>query len=213
MDAGCSYISFGFESASDKVLNQDIGKGQLQIHEQKTIDAVKKPNLTPLATFMIGNPHEDINDLMETVVFWIKNNIEISPFICTPYVGSPLNYTYKDFILGQYDERIKLVNELKLNVDKKLLSRWKLNALDAFMRDCGDATNYTATVSQYFTIPELIALKEFMYKKDLRRILQMAHEKFEKTNLQQWNHNAKWSEYCDVCKSKDELKLNMSLSH
>ena len=41
----------------------------------------------------------------------------------------------------------------------------------------------------------------------------MAHEKFEKTNLQQWNHNAKWSEYCDVCKSKDELKLNMSLSH
>ena len=107
----------------------------------------------------------------------------------------------------------KSFNYCNFEVDKKLLSRWKLNALDAFMRDCGDATNYTATVSQYFTIPELIALKEFMYKKDLRRILQMAHEKFEKTNLQQWNHNAKWSEYCDVCKSKDELKLNMSLSH
>ena len=71
------YISFGFESASDKVLNQDIGKGQLQIHEQKTIDTVKSARLTPLTTFMIGNPHENINDLMETVTFWIQNDIEV----------------------------------------------------------------------------------------------------------------------------------------
>ena len=34
IDAGCSYISFGFESASDKVLNQDIKKGQYQMHLQ-----------------------------------------------------------------------------------------------------------------------------------------------------------------------------------
>ena len=40
-DAGCSYISFGFESASDKVLTQDIHKGQLRKHEQITIDAIK----------------------------------------------------------------------------------------------------------------------------------------------------------------------------
>ena len=212
-DAGCSYISFGFESASDKVLNEDIGKGQLQIHEQKTIDAVKEANLTPLATFMIGNPHEDINDLMETVTFWIKNNIEVSPFICTPYVGSPLNYMYRDFILEQYDERIKLVNKLKLDIDKKQFETWKLSALDKFMRDCGDATQYTATVSQYFTIPELFTLKEFMYKKDLRRILQMAHEKFDETRLPQWDHHEKWSEYCDVCQAKKELNLNLTMSH
>ena len=212
-DAGCSYISFGFESASDKVLNQDIGKGQLQIHEQKTIDTVKESGLTPLATFMIGNPHEDINDLMETVTFWIKNDIEVNPFICTPYVGSPLHYTYKNFILSQYDERIKLVNESKINVDKELLKSWSLKALDTFMRDCGDATQYTATVSQYFTIPELYALKEFMYKKDLRRMLQMAHQRFEQTGLPQWNHDEKWSQYCDVCKANDELKVSSNLLH
>lgn len=35
-NAGCAYISFGFESASDKVLNEDIKKGQLrkQLEEQ-----------------------------------------------------------------------------------------------------------------------------------------------------------------------------------
>src|SRR4029077_15455843 len=116
-DAGCAYISFGFESASNKVLNQDIGKGQLQIHEQQTIDTVKKAKLTPLATFMIGNPHENINDLLETVMFWIKNDIEVDPFICTPYVGSPLFFDYKDFLLQQYDERLKMIASGKYKIN------------------------------------------------------------------------------------------------
>lgn len=206
-DAGCSYISFGFESASDKVLNQDIKKGQLQVHEQATIDAVKKAKLTPLATFMIGNPHEDINDLMETVTFWIRNNIEVDPFICTPYVGSPIFYENKDFILQQYDERLKFVTEGKFKVSDEIIRKLRLNTLDKFMKDCGDATLYTATVSQYFTIPELIALKRFMYKKDTRRMLQMAHHRYEQTGLNQWNHDKKWNKYCNLCQSKEELKI------
>lgn len=204
-DAGCAYISFGFESASDKVLNQDIGKGQLQIHEQKTIDTVKSTKLTPLATFMIGNPHENINDLMETVTFWIRNNIEVDPFICTPYVGSPLYYTYKDFILQQYDERLKLAASGKYGVNGELITKWKMRALDKFMTECGDATQYTATVSQYFTIPELFALKRFMYKKDLKRILQMAHQRYDQTGLEQWHHDPKWAKYCNACKSNNDL--------
>jgi radical SAM superfamily enzyme YgiQ (UPF0313 family) len=204
-DAGCTYISFGFESASDKVLSQDIGKGQLQIHEQRTIDAIKKVGLQPIATFMIGNPHENINDLMETVMFWIKNNIEVDPFICTPYVGSPLFYDYKDFLLEQYDERLKLIKNGRYHVDKETIHKWRLDALDKFMSECGNATEYTATVSQYFTIPELYALKRFMYKHDIRRMLQMAHQKYDQTGLEQWNHDKKWSTYCDICKAKEDL--------
>ena len=49
------------------------------------------------------------------------------------------------------------------------------------MTECGDATKYTATVSQYFTIPELFAMKEFMYKHDTTRLLQMAHQKYDET--------------------------------
>lgn len=210
-EAGCAYISFGFESASDKILNQDIGKGQLQIHEQKTIDTVKKVGLTPLATFMVGNPHEDINDLMETVMFWIKNNIEVDPFICTPYVGSPLYYNYKNYILSQYDERLRLAQETH-NVSDETLKKWELNALDKFMRECGDATHYTATVSQYFTISELYALKHFMYKKDIRRILQMSHEQYDKTGLEQWHHSEKWAKYCNICKAQQELNCNKEIT-
>lgn len=203
-DAGCSFISFGFESASDKVLRQDIQKGQTQEHLQKTIDTVKQIGLRPITTFMIGNPHENIDDLMETVTFWMRNNIEINPFICTPYVGSPIYYDNKDYLLEQYDGRLKLVKNYP-NFDKEKTKKWKLEALDKFMRDCGDATQYTATVSQYFTIPELFALKQFMYKYDTRRMLQMAHQRYDQTGLEQWKHSPKWNDHCDLCKSQEEL--------
>ena len=208
-DSGCSYISFGFESASDKVLNEDIQKGQLRMHLQKTVDTLKKEKMTPITTFMIGNMHENINDLMESVDFWIQNGAEIDPFICTPYVGSPIFYNNQDFLLQQYDTKLKLVADGKAKVDEKTLAKWKLSALDEFMTECGDATKYTATVSQYFTIPELFALKEFMYKHDTRRMLQMAHQKYDETGLEQWNHDKKWNKYCEVCKSTEELSLKV----
>jgi len=210
-DAGCTYISFGFESASNKVLNEDIKKGQTQAHLQKTVDVMKENGLRPLTTFMIGNAHEDINDLMETVTFWIRNKIEIDPFICTPYVGSPIYYENKDYILQQYDSRLKLAKE-GYQIDKETIKRWQLDALDKFMKECGDATQYTATVSQYFTIPELIALKRFMYKHDTTRMLQMAHQRYEQTGLDQWKHDKKWSKYCGYCRAKEELSPEIEVS-
>lgn len=209
-DAGCSYISFGFESASDKVLNQDIKKGQLRSHLQKTVDTIKAAKMTPITTFMIGNAHENIDDLMETMDFWIQNGAEIDPFICTPYVGSPIFYDFKDYLLQQYDTRLKLVSEGKAKVDDQIIKKWKLDALDKFMSDCGDALKYTATVSQYFTIPELFAIKEFMYRHDARRLLQMAHQRYEQTGSEQWKHSEKWEKYCEYCKSVKNLSLKIS---
>ena len=209
-DSGCAYISFGFESASNKVLNQDIQKGQLREHLQKTVDTLKAAKMTPITTFMIGNMHENINDLMETVDFWIQNGGSIDPFICTPYVGSPIFYDNKDYLLQQYDTKLKFALEGKVRVDEKTLQKWKLAALDKFMTECGDATQYTATVSQYFTIPELFVLKQFMYKQDTTRMLKMAHQKYDETGLEQWNHDEKWNKYCEVCEAKKELSLKIS---
>ena len=210
-NAGCAYISFGFESASDKVLNQDIQKGQLRSHLQTTIDTLKKEKMTPLTTFMIGNPHENINDLMETVDFWIQNQAEIDPFICTPYVGSPIFYDNKDYILQQYDERLKLpqIN----NINKETIEKWKLSALDKFMKECGDAFEYTATVSQYFTIPDLFAIKNLMYKHDTNRLLKLAHYRYDETGKEQWNHDEKWEKYCPVCKAKNEFKQLIKINN
>ncbi len=204
-NAGCTYISFGFESASNKVLNEDIQKGQTRAHEQKTLETLKQNNMAPISTFMIGNPHEDINDLMETVDFWINNDAAIDPFICTPYVGSPIFYDNSDWILGQYDPRLKLINEKGSDVDNKTVKKWKLAALDNFMKDCGDAFQYTATVSQYFIIPELFALKHLMFTHDTKRMLEWAHTRYEETKLPQWKHDEKWEKYCSVCKAEKEI--------
>jgi len=204
-DAGCTYISFGFESASNKVLSDDIQKGQTRDHLQKTLDVIKQENMAPISTFMIGNPHENIDDLMETVDFWIQNNAAIDPFICTPYVGSPIYYDNQDYILGQYDPRLKLISEKNYDVDPQTIKQWKLDAMDKFMKECGDAFQYTATVSQNFTIPELFALKQLMYTHDTKRMLQWAHERYDQTGLSQWKHNKKWDHYCAVCKAQKEL--------
>ena len=36
-------------------------------------------------------------------------------------------------------------------------------------------------------------------------MLQMAHQRFEQTGLEQWSHNKKWDKYCEVCKATKEL--------
>ena len=41
----------------------------------------------------------------------------------------------------------------------------EIETLDKFMTEYGDAFQYTATVSQNFTIPELFAMKNFMLMK------------------------------------------------
>ena len=210
-DSGCSYISFGFESASDKVLKEDIQKGQTRAHLQKTVDTIKEVGMTPITTFMIGNPHEDINDLLETLDFWIQNNVTIDPFICTPYVGSPIFYDNKDFILQQYDPKLKLIDDGKYTLSNDILKKMKLDALDKFMKDCGDALQYTATVSQYFKIPELFALKQFMYKHDYKRMLEWAHQRFEETGAKQWKVSEKWRKYDPIYKAESELEYTSTL--
>lgn len=211
-DAGCAYISFGFESASNKVLNEDIKKGQTRDHLQKTLDAIKSVGMTPITTFMIGNPHEDINDIMETLDFWIQNGTEVDPFICTPYVGSGLLYQYKDFVVNQYDDRLNQI-ENNPEISPEIIKKWKLGAMDKFMAECGDATQYTATVSQYFTIPDLIVIKRFMYTHDTIRLLKMAHKRYEESGLSQWNHDEKWNKYCEVCQAKEEVLQKIKIKN
>ena len=204
-DAGCTYISFGFESASDRVLDKDIQKGQTRQHLQTTVDTMKKNQMTPISTFMIGNPTENINDLMETVDFWIQNDVMIDPFICTPYVGSPIFYNNQNYILSQYDPKLRLIDEGEMEVSQKDHEKFKLNALHEFMKECGDAFQYTATVSQNFTVPELFALKRLMFTHDTKRMLEWAHIRYEETRLPQWKHGKKWEKYCLICKAEKEI--------
>jgi hypothetical protein len=81
------------------------------------------------------------------------------------------------------------------------------------MKECGDAFEYTATVSQYFTIPDLFAIKNLMYKHDTNRLLKLAHYRYDETGKEQWNHDEKWEKYCPVCKAKNEFKQLIKINN
>jgi len=93
---------------------------------------------------------------------------------------------------------------------KKFFIKIRLEDMDKFMKECGNATDYTAPISEYFTIPELFALKQFMYKYDTKKMLQMAHQRYEQTGLEQWNHDEEWSEYCQICKAQKDCSITVS---
>ena len=197
--AGCTFISYGGESASDKVLKYDIQKGTTRKNNQDAVDIMKRQGMEPIMTFMLGNPHEDVNDILETTDFFIKNNLSCDPFICTPYPGTKLYLDYEQQILEQFDERLAEVkNWPEGSIDKELLAQWKEQALDKFLSSLDDADVLSAHVSQVFNHHDLLGLKALMFSHDMPKILKVAH-------MRNWSHDKKWVEHCPVCTAKNEI--------
>ena len=197
--AGCTFISYGGESASDKVLKYDIQKGTTRKNNQDAVDIMKRQGMEPIMTFMLGNPHEDVNDILETTDFFIKNNLSCDPFICTPYPGTKLYLDYEQQILEQFDERLAEVkNWPEGSIDKELLAQWKEQALDKFLSSLDDADVLSAHVSQVFNHHDLLGLKALMFSHDMPKILKVAH-------MRNWSHDKKWAEHCPVCTAKNEI--------
>ena len=197
--AGCTFISYGGESASDKVLKYDIQKGTTRKNNQDAVDIMKRQGMEPIMSFMLGNPHEDVNDILETTDFFIKNNLSCDPFICTPYPGTKLYLDYEQQILEQFDERLaEAKNWPEGSIDKELLAQWKEQALDKFLSSLDDADVLSAHVSQVFNHHDLLGLKALMFSHDIPKILKVAH-------MRNWSHDKKWAEHCPVCTAKNEI--------
>ena len=189
-EAGCTYVTYGGESGSDKVLKYDIQKGTTNQNNQNAVDIMKRQKMEPIMTFMVGNPNENINDVLETVEFFKKNNISAGPFICTPYPGTRLFLDHEDFILGQFDERLNLIKNLPVDsIDKETISKWKMDALEKFLVSLDDADVLSAHVSQVFNHAELLGIQNLMFSKDSGKLLKLAH-------MRSWPHDEKWNKLC-----------------
>ncbi len=205
-EAGFTFIAIGGESGSDKILLQDIGKGLTNADNQRAVDLLKAGGITPNMTFMVGNPNEDINDVLETVSFFIKNKVTIDPFICTPYPGTKIFMDNQDFVLEQFDERLAhLKKSPNHNISDDTVKQWKNDALETFLLSLNNATDFTATVSKHFDFGDLIAIKHFMHTCEPEKLLKLAH-------LRGWPHLSKWDQLCPVCKAEEELSIKNHIS-
>ena len=200
-EAGFTFISIGGESGSDKILLEDIGKGVTVANNQQAIDNLISGGISPIMTFMVGNPNENINDVLETVSFFIKNKIEVNPFICTPYPGTKIFMDNQDFIFQQYDERLALLDKTpNPNIDENKIKQWKDEALEKFLLSLNNATDYTCTVSRHFDFGDLLAIRHFMHQHDVKKLLKLAH-------MRGWEHDKKWNNQCDVCQAEEVLGI------
>ena len=41
----------------------------------------------------------------------------------------------------------------------------------------------------------------------------MAHQRYEETRKEQWEHSNKWEKYCPVCKAKNEFEQLIKIQH
>jgi radical SAM superfamily enzyme YgiQ (UPF0313 family) len=122
-DVGLSYISYGGESASPKILKA-MGKGQTPEQMTAAIEATHAASVNPIMSFIVGFPEETIDDVIMTCQFFIDNQIHCDPFILQPYPGSALYDTYKDKIIEQHmtEEEKEFLEDPDLSTYTKMLA-------------------------------------------------------------------------------------------
>lgn len=144
--AGCTYLDYGLESFSDRVL-KTIGKGATVKTNERCLKITMEAGIRPIPNQIVGFPDEFFDSLYDNMAFWDRIGIMVKPFFATPYPGSEWYYTYKDRILEQYGGN-----------------------LEAFILDVGDATKITAVICHNFNAVELLGLRELMLQHDVKRI-------------------------------------------
>jgi radical SAM superfamily enzyme YgiQ (UPF0313 family) len=118
--AGCTSLSFGFESGSQKVL--DLMNKATKIEQMdRAIDIMEKNKMLYFGTFIIGYPGETKEDINQTINFCKRHGQLAKPFFATPYPGTPL------------------FNKIK----------HKINDMDKFVMSLGDARDLVINISNF----------------------------------------------------------------
>ncbi len=147
--AGCTYISYGGESANQRMLDA-MKKGTTVKQNQKAIQYTAQANINPVMTFIFGYPGETIESIIDTTKFWSDNGITCDAFLIQPYPGTELYNQVKSKILEQYNGN-----------------------LEEWVSKLADATEFNINLSD-FTTPELLGLKELARQRNIKELERFA---------------------------------------
>jgi radical SAM superfamily enzyme YgiQ (UPF0313 family) len=89
-EAGCRRLALGIESGSDRVL-QRLDKGSSVAQNFAAVEACRRRGIRTLATVMVGNPEETLEDVRATMRFLIKSKTDYAAVsVLTPFPGTEL---------------------------------------------------------------------------------------------------------------------------
>ncbi len=134
-NSGCYFISYGFESASNKVL-KSMKKGITREQIENVIPITRKAKITFQANFIFGDPVETLETARETLHFVQKYKwLYLGLLFIKPFPGAPLYHDLIEsdsiknlrffWINSAYDEGFKYINMTSMNDDEMRL----LNAM------------------------------------------------------------------------------------
>jgi anaerobic magnesium-protoporphyrin IX monomethyl ester cyclase len=102
-EAGCTQLSFGVESGSEKIL-QKTGKSITLKKAQESIFLAKKVGLKTGSFFIIGHPYETSRTAWDTINFAAKlNTTDVAFGIMVPYPGTEI---YKMALRGEGEYKV-----------------------------------------------------------------------------------------------------------
>jgi radical SAM superfamily enzyme YgiQ (UPF0313 family) len=142
-DAGCTSISYGIESGSQKML--DIMRKQVTVEQAiEAINITKEVGLRAPTSFIIGIPGETEETIEETIDFCAKTNIVLTTVMfATPYPNTELYHMSKE--LGKIPD--------------------DLDGLDLFVSKLGDCISFTINLTDTFSDKEIIEKRDYMINK------------------------------------------------
>ena len=131
-NSGCTAVSYGFESASSKILKSMNKK--ITLDQMETVVQLNRKYGFPIpVSFILGMPGEDEESCQQTINFCIKNNLTLdSLMFATPYPGT---YLF----------------EYALNTGRILK-----NQIHDFVLKIGDARDFIINLTDFFTDEQLI---------------------------------------------------------
>jgi len=137
-ESGCTLISCGFESGSQRIL-ESMNKRQKIEEMEIAVKILRKYELPIPVSFIIGMPGEDESSCQETINFCLQNNIPLdSLMFATPYPGTEIF----DFALRTG------------RIDRKNLHE--------FMMNIGDARDFIINLTDSFSDEQLVQKREEM---------------------------------------------------
>ena len=179
-DSRCISIAYGFESGSQKMLNE-MGKKQTIEQMEKVTVLNRKYEMPIPVSFILGMPGETKETAKETIDFCFRNNLPLdSLMFATPYPGTDIyNFAIET---GRIKDKVKFIESLK------------------------DARDFTVNLTDEFTDDEIINLRKSMME-DTRKnyenyisndeikekTKQLFGKLYEKSNIDEkdWEHRFK----------------------